>query len=127
MKIYNGLIRCCCAMFLCFLLAACTSTEPIAEQHKAVSENTVAGKDARLIIQFSPMLSQQQAIEKLTRMGLQYHSKFVFVRAMSGGAYVFIAKGVANETQLAKMLAVIAQRQDVVYIEQDKMLRHYSK
>jgi len=111
------------------LMSACAPAESIAEKDSqtAVSKNVVSGSDARLMIQFSPVLSQQQVIEKLVRMGTQYHTKFVFVRAMSGGAYVILAQGLADETQLAKMLAVIATRQDVVYIEQDKMLQHYSK
>ncbi|MBL4774934.1 MAG: hypothetical protein JKY87_02595 [Mariprofundus sp.] len=116
-------------LLLCLLTSACSTIESTTEQGSktVVNEEAVSGKDARLIIQFTPMLSQQQAIEKLARFGLQYNTKFIFVRAMSGGAYVIIAKGMADETQLTKMLAVIAQRQDVLYIEQDKMLQHYSK
>ncbi|MFQ5935497.1 MAG: hypothetical protein ACE5LB_03710 [Acidiferrobacterales bacterium] len=51
-------------------------------------------------------------------------ARLIFLRSTAGDALVFSVEGVSSGEQLQDVMQRLAARPDVVYVEQDRILRH---
>jgi len=109
------------------LLSACAAPEPFVENHHGQVEHAVIGQKQQLMIKFTAPLSESQVKQKLLAMSAAYQVSFRLLRPMSGGAYVITVQGADDTQQLSRLLAQIDKRPDIIYIEQDRMMRHFQQ
>jgi hypothetical protein len=109
------------------LLSACAAPEPLVENHHGQVEHAVIGQKQQLMIKFTAPLSESQVKQKLLAMSAAYQVSFRLLRPMSGGAYVITVQGAGDTQQLSRLLAQIDKRPDIIYIEQDRMMRHFQQ
>jgi len=107
------------------LLSACAAPEPLVENHHGQVEHAIFGQKQQLMIKFTAPLSESQVKQKLLAMSAAYQVSFRLLRPMSGGAYVITVQGAGDTQQLSRLLALIDKRPDIIYIEQDRMMRHF--
>jgi len=78
-------------------------------------DSAAAAVKARIVMRFSDA-------SYLDELGRAAGARLVYVRAVSGGAHIVEAQ-LADQAQLAEVLRRLSQRPDIVYIEQDRMVR----
>ena len=81
-------------------------------------------KIAQLIIKFRNAdfdPSQGDYLQKLSR---DIKATLVYLRPMSGGAHVFSLGNVSDTAQLATIIQQLSKRPDILYVEQDRIMKH---
>ena len=81
---------------------------------------------AQIIIKFTSRISDPSDQEFVESLSQDIGISLIYLRAMSGGAQVFRVKGPCSEKQLSLALQRLTARDDVVYAEQDRVMRHQS-
>ncbi len=93
-----------------------------------VSVQTGAGADAasraQLIVKFRPAVAEPSAEAFVGTLSEDVGVKLVYVRPMGGGAHVFAIQGQLAKEQLDAVIGRLQGRPDVVYAEEDRILRH---
>jgi len=88
----------------------------------AASERTAAIVKVRIIIRFSDTVANPADSAYLDKLGRATGTRLVYVRAMSGGAHIVEAQ-LGDQAQLAELLRRLSHRPDIVYAQQDRIVR----
>jgi len=92
------------------------------------AEGQLLAQNARtlgLTIKFrepGPDASKHEIAESLSATA---GAKLVYVRAISGGAYVFHVEDGSDNAALAGIIMKLSTRPDIMYVEEDKIMRHH--
>ncbi len=89
----------------------------------AVASAGAAGR-AQLIVKFRPAVAEPSAEAFVQTLSEDAGVRLVYVRAMSGGAHVFAVEGAVSRTQFDQIIRRLEARPDIVYVEEDRILRH---
>lgn len=90
--------------------------------HARTPDSTAAVVKVRIIIRFSDAIANPADVGYLDKLGRATGTRFVYVRAVSGGAHIVEAQ-LADQAQLAEVLRRLSQRPDIVYAQQDRIAR----
>lgn len=83
-----------------------------------------AASRAQLIVKFRPAVAEPSAEAFVQTLSEDVGVKLVYVRPMSGDAHVFAIQGQMAREQLDAVIGRLQERPDVVYAEEDRILRH---
>jgi hypothetical protein len=114
-----------CVITSC-LIYGCSQPEATAvvAEASAPASSTLSDK-TRIIVKFVQGVTQPSS-EKFVR-GLSEDAgvKLAYGRAMGGdNVHVFLLEGVSSMKQLQEVISRLSTRRDVIYVEQDRRLRH---
>ena len=96
----------------------------MAAEASTPASSTLSDK-TRIIVKFVQGVTQPSS-EKFVR-GLSEDAgvKLAYGRAMGGdNVHVFLLEGVSSMKQLQEVISRLSTRRDVIYVEQDRRLRH---
>jgi hypothetical protein len=82
---------------------------------------------AQIIIKFTEGISDPSKQDFVEGLSQELGIPVTYVRPMSGGAHVFRVEEPSDEEQLSQALKRLNDRKDVLYAEQDRIMRHQSK
>jgi hypothetical protein len=82
---------------------------------------------AQIIIKFTEEISDPSKQDFLEGLSQELGIPISYVRPMSGGAHVFRVEEPSDEEQVSQALKRLNARNDVLYAEQDRIMRHQSK
>lgn len=81
--------------------------------------------EARIIVKFDKSVTQPSSEAYLKGLSKDAGVELAYVRAMAGdNVHVFVLEGVSDMNQLQKAISALTARRDVIYVEQDRRLRH---
>jgi hypothetical protein len=113
-------------VFLCLLFAVsftatsnCTGIDNIQPQPQAAQQ-----KMTQLIIKFRSADFDPTQGDYLQKLSRDIKATLVYLRPMSGGAHVFRLGNVSATTQLATIIQQLSKRPDILYVEQDRIMKH---
>lgn len=87
--------------------------------------SSTPSNQARLIVKFDKSVSQPSSEAYLKGLSEDAGVALVYVRAMAGdNVHVFVLEGVSDMKQLKEAISRLSARRDVIYVEQDRRLRH---
>lgn len=89
----------------------------------AVASAGAAGR-AQLIVKFRPAVAEPSAEAFVQTLSEDAGVKLVYVRPMNGDTHVFAIQGGIDRGQLDAVIRRLQGRPDVVYAEQNRILRH---
>jgi len=104
------------------LMPSCTnglSQGTGSDAHQLLAINSM-----RLMIKFAEPSTRSAVIKKLQTISEETAIKLVYVREMSGGAYVIKAQHHLSSSQFIRQMDKIRGRDDIEYIEVDRLLYH---
>jgi hypothetical protein len=78
----------------------------------------------RLIIKFRNVNFDPAQGDYLQKLSRDIKATLVYLRPMSGGAHVFSLENVSATTQLATIIQQLSKRPDILYVEQDRIMKH---
>jgi hypothetical protein len=81
---------------------------------------------AQIIIKFTEVIPDPSQPSFVKGLSQDAGISIRYVRPMSGGAHVFRVGESIGEKQLSQALQRLNKRNDIVYAEQDSMMRHQS-
>ena len=96
---------------------ACNNVNPTAHAPYAAMQ---------LIIKFSANVTKPARPELVKELSQEAGAPLVYIRPMSGGAHVFGISYPVNPAQMVALVRRLSARGDIVYVEQDQVLRHQS-
>ena len=85
-------------------------------------DSTAAVVKARLIVSFSDTVADPADAGYLDELGRTAGARLFYVRAASGAAHILEVQ-LADPSQLADVLRRLSRRPDIVYAQQDRMVR----
>ena len=84
-----------------------------------------SSSEARIIVKFDKSVTQPSSEAYLKRLSEDVGVELVYVRAIAGdNVHVFVLGGVSDMIQLQEAISALTARRDVIYVEQDRRLRH---
>ena len=81
-------------------------------------------RTAHIIIKFRDDAIDPSRTDFVQGLAHDANAALVYVRPMSGGAHVFRVVNVSDTTQLTEVIQRLSKRPDVLYVEQDRIMRH---
>ncbi len=91
----------------------------------SVPMSTRPSSEARIIVKFDKSVTQPSSEAYLKELSRDAGAKLAYVRAMAGdNVHVFVLGDVSSMSQLQEAIARLSARRDVIYVEQDRRLRH---
>lgn len=91
----------------------------------SVPMSSTHSSDARLIVKFDKSVTQPSSEAYLKGLSEDAGIELAYLRAMAGdNVHVFVLEGVSDTNQLQEAISRLSARRDVIYVEQDRRLRH---
>ena len=78
----------------------------------------------QIIIKFSDSVTDPSEQNFLKSLSRDVHAELSYLRPMSGGAHVFTVANVPDEEALKEIIKRLSQRPEIIYIQQDRIIRH---
>lgn len=85
---------------------------------------TMIPMKARIIVKFTGVSTDPSKSAFVKKLSQSAGASLVYLRPISTGAHVFSVEGLSTPEQLADVIKRLEQRSDVLYVEQDRILRH---
>ena len=82
---------------------------------------------AQLIIKFRNSALDPSRDDFLQGLSRDAKAVLVYIRPMSGGAHVFHVENISDANELAEVIKRLSNRQDVLYVEQDTIMKRQQK
>ena len=130
---FSGRLLRLCANAVCVITAlifvtGCTGTgadtRSSGKGEAPVTKTAPIPNTGRLIIKFSEAVTDPSQAEFVNTLSKDMGVSLTYLRPMSGGAHVFVAKGALDSNQLQDISQRLSQRSDVIYAEPDRIMRH---
>ncbi len=86
--------------------------------------SAIAPMNARLIIKFRDSVRGPSTVAFVSKLSEDAGTALIYLRPTSVGGYVFACRDVYNSDELTKVIQRLTKRRNVVYVEQDRMMRH---
>lgn len=109
---------------LCLGCAPADTQTLTAESTPEVS--TIAPMRARLIIKFTEG-AYESSPAFLGKLSKDAGTALTYVRPVSVGGHVFECRKIYSPEELKKVVERLTRRKDVIYVEEDRMLRHQKR
>lgn len=78
----------------------------------------------QLIIKFRNVNFDPAQGDYLQKLSRDIKATLIYLHPMSGGAHVFSLGNVSATTQLATIIQQLSKRPEILYVEQDKIMKH---
>jgi hypothetical protein len=78
----------------------------------------------QLIIKFRDPNFDPAQDDYLQELSRDTQTQLIYLRPMSGGAHVFRVMDTSDNAQLITVIQRLCKRPEILYVEQDKMMRH---
>ena len=85
--------------------------------------STIAPMKARLIIKFTEG-AYESSPAFLGKLSKDAGTALTYLRPMSVGGHVFECREIYSPEELKKVVERLTRRKDVIYVEEDRLLRH---
>lgn len=103
--------------------ANCAANQKDATEDNIQPQQSIK-KPAQIIIKFRNNVSDPSKPAFVQELSRYAQVSLFYIRPMSGGAHVFGVENISDTAQLTKVIQLLFQRQDVLYVQNDRMLRH---
>jgi acetolactate synthase small subunit len=101
----------------------CAATSKSVDENNIQPQHSIK-KSAQIIIKFRNNIFDPSKTAFVQELSRDARAALSYIRPMSGGAHVFAVEKISDAEQLIKVIQRLSQRPDVLYVQQDRMLRH---
>jgi len=116
------------SLFICVSLLTTTTPAQAAgsgtlaeKQNQQQAENI---RRAQIIIKFRDNITHPAEGNFIRQLSRYANAELTYLRPMSGGAHVFTVANVPDEEALKEIIKRLSQRPEIIYIQQDRIIRH---
>ncbi len=106
----------------------CLGCAPAETQNLAAEptpeSSTSMPMNARLIIKFKDSVREPSTAAFVSKLSEDAGTTLTYLRPMSVGGHVFECRGIYSPEELKKVVERLTRRKDVIYVEEDRMMRH---
>ena len=107
------------------LISNCAASSAPAGQNEIKPRENI--KTTQIIIKFRENVTNPSEKTFLKELSRHAQAEVSYIRPMSGGAHVFAVADVRDEETLKKIIKQLYQRPEIIYVQQDKIMRHQIK
>ncbi len=109
---------------LIFLIGCTTAANQAAENNIGQQPLPSKLQMQQLIIKFRDPNFDPAQDDYLQELSRDTQTQLIYLRPMSGGAHVFRVMDTSDNAQLITVIQRLCKRPEILYVEQDKMMRH---
>ena len=110
------------------LCLGCTRAEPQNLAAESTPESaTSMPMNARLIIKFKDGVRGPSTAAFVSKLSEDAGTVLIYLRPMSAGGHVFECREIYRPEDLKKVVERLTRRKDVIYVEEDRVVRHQKR
>jgi hypothetical protein len=109
---------------LILVISCAITSNSIGEDNAQARPPGTRPASGQIIIKFRTNDLNPSRAEFVDQLSRDADARLIYQRPMSGGAHVFGLKNISDADKIKEIIRRLAKRPDVLYVEQDIMMRH---